>query len=98
MLRWKLSERGCDEFVPGAGGRKWVGETEWEVQDGSAVVAGAPLRRAVASESDWERRRSWAERNCGGGMSGVEGVGLADGYEYDRVRASRSMEWVSRGE
>ena len=60
MLRWKLSERGWEEEeeAAGAGGRKWVGETEWDVHDGSAVVRGAPLMRAAASERDWERRRS----------------------------------------
>ncbi len=98
MLRWKLSERGWEEEeeVAGAGGRKWVGETEWVVHDGSAVVRGAPFMRATASERDWESRRSWADRNCGGGTSGVEGDGVADGYEYERVRESRSMDWVRR--
>ncbi len=96
MLRWKLRERGWEAGAPAAGGRKWLGDTEWEVQDGSATVTGAPLRRDVASERDWERRRSWAERNCGGGMSEVEGAALAEGYEYDKVRASRSMECVRR--
>jgi hypothetical protein len=40
------------------------------------------LRRAEASARDWERRRSWAERNCGGGRSVGRGVvGVAEGYE-----------------
>ena len=54
------------------------------------------MMRATASERDWERSRSWAERNCGGGTSGVEGDGVAEGYEYERVRESRSMDWVRR--
>lgn len=58
----------------GSGGRKWAGEAEREVQDGSSDVGGAgesedregeeglPLRREMDSERDCERRRSCAER------------------------------------
>lgn len=70
----------------GRGGVKWEGEAERVVQDGSEDVNDGPLSRAEASARDWERRRSWAERNCGGGSDGgreaaVAGDAVAVGYE-----------------
>jgi len=81
MLRWKLND-GWVELLCGCGkgGVKCEGATERVVQVGSAVGKGGPLRRARPSARDWERRRSWAERNCGGGRSvGRWVVGVAEG-------------------
>lgn len=64
----------------GSGGMKWEGATERVVHVGSAVGRGGPFKREEASERDWERRRSWAERNWGGGRSVGSGVvGVAEG-------------------
>lgn len=59
----------------GSGGEKCHGAAERVVHAVSAgAVSGGPLRRVRASERDWDRRRSWAERKFGGGRSDGSGV------------------------
>jgi hypothetical protein len=86
MLRWKLRLAGeVDELVVvgwGSGGVKCEGATEPVVQCCGSPGSVAPVRMAEASLRDWERRRSWAERKCGGGRSDGRGVvAVAEGYE-----------------
>jgi hypothetical protein len=86
MLRWKLRLAGEVEELAvvgwASGGVKWEGATEFVVQCCGSPGVGVPARIAEASLRDWERRRSWAERNCGGGRSEGRGVvAVAEGYE-----------------
>lgn len=69
--RWK--ESGGVALRMGKGGDvKWLGEMERVVQEESVAVDGAPRRREIDSERDWERRRSWAERKVGDDVVEVE--------------------------
>ena len=80
--RWK-DIGGTPVGDTGKGGVKCAGETERVVQDGSEDVKGGPLRMEDASDRDWERSRSWAERKAGLEMGGDTGgvLGFVDELE-----------------
>lgn len=70
MVRWKDRQGWEDwlcELLEGMvkGGMKWEGAAEREVQEGSELRRGGPLRMARDSVKDCERSRSWADRNWG---------------------------------
>jgi hypothetical protein len=94
MPRWKLSDGvGSEGCGWASGGEKWDGAADAVVHDGSGVVKGCgPFRKEEASERDWERRRSWAERNCGGGGGMLSVVKDGGGDDWEPVVADGVVE------